>query len=233
MAKILLVEDEVDLSSCLKNVLEKEAHLVELIDDGQIAAQHLRTYDFDLIILDWMLPGFSGIEICRKYRNNGGEAAVLMLTARSSVDERAEGLDSGADDYLSKPFHMKEFLARVRALLRRSNPARSDLIRFEQLLLDLKSSEISANGRNAKLLNKELDILAFLLKHRGQSFSSEELLNRLWSSDKIVSTETVRTHVKNLRRKLEAIEQGDLIVHVRGLGYGVSESKCSRVSDGV
>jgi len=231
MAKILVVEDEADLSSCLKNVLEKESHLVEVVDDGELARQHLKVYDFDLIILDWMLPGESGIEICKNYRKNGGEAQVMMLTARTSVDDRAEGLDAGADDYLAKPFHMKEFLARVRALLRRTTPSRSHIFNLGDIILDTRASEIEFNDTKTKLLKKELDILVFLIKHPGQSYSGEELLNRIWSADSIVTTETVRTHIKNLRRKLELLGKPDLIKHVRGLGYAVDSSLCSKASE--
>lgn len=231
MAKILIVEDEMDLSSCLRNVLEKESHLVEIIDDGEIARQHLKTYDFDLIILDWMLPGESGVELCKRYRHHGGEAQVMMLTARTSIDDRAEGLDAGADDYLAKPFHMKEFLARVRALLRRTTPSRSHIFHLGDIILDTRASEVEYRDQKTKLLKKELDILVFLIKHPGQSFTGEDLLNRIWSSDSIVTTETVRTHIKNLRRKLELLGREDLIKHVRGLGYGIDSSICSKVSD--
>lgn len=231
MAKILVVEDELDLASCLKTVLEKESHLVEIIDDGESARTHLNTYDFDLIILDWMLPGKSGVDLCKVYRANGGEAQVMMLTARGSVDDRAEGLDAGADDYLAKPFHMKEFLARVRALLRRSAPSRSHIFHIGDIILDTKASEVEYKGQKTKLLKKELEIFVFLIKHPGQSFSGEDLLNRIWSSDSIVTTETVRTHIKNLRRKLDLLGKSDLVKHVRGLGYGIDSSICSEVSD--
>jgi DNA-binding response OmpR family regulator len=178
-----------------------------------------------------MLPGESGIQLCKRYRKDGGEAQVMMLTARSSVDDRAEGLDAGADDYLAKPFHMKEFLARVRALLRRSTPSRSHIFHIGDIILDTKASEIEYHDQKSKLLKKELDILVFLVKHAGQSFSGEDLLNRIWSADSIVTTETVRTHIKNLRRKLEMLGQPDLIKHIRGLGYGVDSSICSKASD--
>lgn len=233
MAKILIVEDEPDLAGCLKNVLQTESHVVEIIDDGELARLHLKNYDFDLIILDWQLPGLCGIDICKKYRRDGGDAQIMMLTARSSIDDRAEGLDSGADDYLAKPFHMKEFQARVRALLRRTVPSHSHLITFGDIILDTRASEIDYKGTKIKLLKKELDILEFLLKHPNQSFTGEEILNRIWSADSIVTTETVRTHIKNLRRKLDTIEQGHLVAHIRGLGYGVSGAhKCFAVSDG-
>jgi two-component system, OmpR family, manganese sensing response regulator len=231
MAKILVVEDEIDLASCLKTALEKESHLVEIIVDGESARRHLNTYDFDLIILDWMLPGESGVDLCKHYRGIGGEAQVMMLTARTSVDDRAEGLDAGADDYLAKPFHMKEFLARVRALLRRTTPSRSHILRIGDLILDTRSSEVEYNKQRNKLLKKELDILVFLIKHPGQCFTGEDLLNRIWSADSIVTTETVRTHIKNLRRKLELLGRADLVKHVRGLGYGVDNNLCSQVSE--
>ena len=230
MAKILVVEDEIDLAACLKTVLEKESHLVEIIEDGASARLHLNTYDFDLIILDWMLPGENGIELCKRYRQCGGEAQVMMLTARTSVDDRAEGLDAGADDYLAKPFHMKEFLARVRALLRRTTPSRSHIFHLGDIILDTRASDLECNQQRTKLLRKELDILVFLIKHPGQSFTGEDLLNRIWAADNIVTTETVRTHIKNLRRKLELLGRGDLIKHVRGLGYGVDNNVCSEVS---
>jgi two-component system, OmpR family, manganese sensing response regulator len=230
MAKILVVDDELDLATCLKTVLEKESHQVEIIDDGGVARMHLNQFDFDLIVLDWMLPGESGIDLCKRYRRNGGEAQVMMLTARGSVDDRADGLDAGADDYLAKPFHMKEFLARVRALLRRTAPGRSHILKVGDLILDTRASEVGYGSEKAKLLRKELDILVFLIKHPGQSFTGEDLLNRIWCSDRRVTTETVRTHIKNLRRKLEILGRGDLIKHVRGLGYGIDESICSKVS---
>ncbi len=181
MAKILIVEDETDLAACLQSALAKDQHIVEIIDNGEEAARHLSTYGFDLIILDWMLPGMSGIDVCKRYRKNGGDAQVMMLTARSHVDDRAEGLDAGADDYLGKPFHMKEFLARVRAMLRRSNHTHSHLLKIGDIVIDTSASHLESNDKKSKLLRKELDILVFLLKYPGRSFTAEELLMVLYS----------------------------------------------------
>ena len=232
MAKILVVEDETDLAVCLQSALAKEQHIVEIIDNGDEAVRHLSTYGFDLIILDWMLPGMSGIDVCKRYRKNGGDAQVMMLTARSHVDDRAEGLDAGADDYLGKPFHMKEFLARVRAMLRRSNHAHSHLLKLGDIVVDTEASHFEYNDKKSKLLRKELDILVFLLKYPGRSFTGEELLNRVWGADSIVTTETVRIHIKNIRKKAELIGYANVIEHTRGLGYGVGIGACSQTSDG-
>lgn len=232
MAKILIVEDEIDLAECLKNVLAKEQHTVEVLDDGEQASRHLSTYGFDLIILDWMLPGLTGIDVCKRYRKSGGDAQVMMLTARSNVDDRAEGLDAGADDYLAKPFHMKEFLARVRAMLRRTNNSHSHLLKLGEIVIDTSTSQIEYQEKKSKLLRKELEILVFLLKYPGRSFTGEELLNRVWGADSIVTTETVRTHIKNIRRKAELIGYSNVIEHIRGLGYGVGIGTCSQTSGG-
>ena len=212
------------MAQCLMRVLQKEAHQVEVLDDGEQASTHLGTFDFDLIVLDRMLPGCTGLDICKRYRRNGGDAQILMLTALSDVDNRAEGLDAGADDYLAKPFHMKEFVARVNALLRRSNSGRSSHFQFGDLRLNTSTAELEFRGQKIQLLKRELEILLLLCKQQNRSFSAEELLNRLWSADRIVTTETVRTHIKNLRRKLATAGLEGLIEHSRGFGYRIKSA---------
>ncbi len=221
MAKILVVEDEFDLSECLRQLLTREGHQVEVVDDGTVADNHLKLYDCDVLLLDINLPGISGMEICRRYRSRGGKALILMLTARSSIDDKSSGLDAGADDYLDKPFHVKELLARIRALLRRNLPERSDVLQAGPVSVDTASGEVVCNGAAVRLLPKEVDVLTFLMRHKGRAFTAEDILRRVWTCDSAVSVDTVRTHIKNLRRKLELCGCTALVRHERGFGYSI------------
>lgn len=221
MAKILVIEDESDLSECLRKLFTKEGHQVEVVDDGAVADTHLKLYDCDLILLDINLPGMSGIEVCRRYRSRGGKTPILMLTARSSVDDKTSGLDSGADDYLDKPFHVRELMARLRALLRRSSNEHSDVLQAGPLSINTSTAKVEYNNSPIKLLPKELDVLTFLARHKGKAFSAEEILRRVWTCDNAVTVDTVRTHVKNLRKRLEQCGCKDIVRHDRGAGYSI------------
>ena len=219
MSKILLVEDEKGVRELVLGELSKVGHLVDTVADGEHALAVLRTNEYDLVVLDLTLPGCDGIEICRCYRARGGEAPILMLTARSTVDSRACGLDSGADDYLTKPFHLVEFAARVRALLRRSCQARTEQITAGELELDLRTRRARWRGEELSLVNKEFDILSFLVRHEGEAYSAEQILARVWPSDTEVQEATVRSHIKHIRSKTGASAREPVIRHLRGLGY--------------
>lgn len=219
MAKILVVEDEEDLASVVRDWLVRDNHTVEIVDDGEAALESLIIHKFDLVVLDLMLPKLNGLEICRRYRAKGGDAHILMLTAQSSLDDREAGLDIGADDYLPKPFELRELVARVRALLRRPFARVPEIVTLGDLEIDTRQARVTKSGIEVKLVPKELDLLLFLVRHSGQPFTAEALLERVWSSSATPLPETVRTHVKTLRKKIDTPGKPSVITHVPGFGY--------------
>lgn len=221
MSRIFIVEDEEGLSGAIKEWLEEELYVVSVVADGLEAMEVLKTSDFELIILDLMLPGLSGIEVCKEYRKLGGKSPILMLTAKSTMLAKEEGLDSGADDYLTKPCNLRELSARVRALLRRpvSNPV--IILEAGELKLDTNSRTASKAGNPLKLLPKEFILLEVLLKHKGQVMSTESLIEHVWGTDSAIAPETVRSHVKALRKKINDPTHGSIITTVHGMGYKI------------
>ena len=219
MAKILIVEDELDLALPIRDSLSREHHVVEIVDNGADAVEYLRLYKYDLVILDWLLPGLSGIEVCSRYRSTGGTTPILILTARGTVDDKEVGLDSGADDYLVKPFHLKELAARVRALLRRPSAVSGKVLEAREITLDPSARTVAKDGKEIHLLPKEFSLLEFFLRHPNQVFSAEALLDRIWESDSEAMPDTIRTHIKTLRRKVDNEGEPSLIATVHGVGY--------------
>lgn len=218
MAKILLVEDNDDLANSVRTYLLFEHHTVEHINDGQKAADHLRAFQYDLILLDWNLPNKNGIDILKRFRELGGKTPVLMLTGHDTVDEKEAGLDSGADDYLTKPFQMKELGARVRALLRRPAAISStNTLQAGKITIDTQKYRVTIDGQPITLVPREFQLLEFFMRHPNQVFSPEALLDRVWPSDSEASTEALRTALKRLRKKVDP--EGDLIRTVHGVGY--------------
>lgn len=225
MSKILLVEDELDLSNQIKDWLIRDHHIVETAHDGETAYHQLRVSKYDLIILDWQLPGISGLEICKKYRSLGGKSPVLMLTARSTVSDKEAGLDAGADDYLCKPFHLKELSARIRALIRRSTGLQSaSVLNLKDITLDPAARRIIKGGAEIKLEPKEFALFEFLLRNRNVVFSADALLDRVWESDTSVSPDSIRTYIKALRKKLDVRGEPSIITTVHGLGYRLEDN---------
>ncbi len=220
MARILLVEDDRELGGMITSCLRFDHYTVELERDGNEALERIKLYRYDLLILDWGLPGLSGLDICKKYRASGGRVPILMLTARSHVTEKEEGLDSGADDYLSKPFDMKELSARIRALLRRAsgNPA-SNQLEFSDLVLEPSSFRVLCKGKEVTLLTKEFALLELFMRHPKQVLSTNSIINQIWKDGQPCSAESVRQQIKNLRKKLEAAGSSPLIQNIRGAGY--------------
>lgn len=219
MAKILIVEDDLDLRAIVEDWLKHEHHVVECASRGNEAVELLNIYPYDLIILDWELPELNGIQILRQFRNRGGRTPVLMLTGKGALDEKETGLDSGADDYLTKPFHMKELSARIRALLRRPAEPGETLITVGDLSLNPTTFAVTRGGAQIKLLPKEFALLEFLMRHPDQVFSAEALLDRVWRSDSDAAPETVRTCIKRLRKKLDSESEESLIQTLHGIGY--------------
>lgn len=219
MAKILLVEDEPDLSELVGEWLKAEHHVVEIVANGEDAVDRLRFYKYDIVILDWMLPQKSGIEVCKQYRSTGGTTPILLLTAKKHVDEKEAGLDAGADDYLTKPFEMKELSARIRALLRRPQAFSGSKLQVGDLSLEPNTFKVMRGQDEINLLPKEFALLEFLMRHPNQVFSAEALLDRVWSSDSEASPETIRTYIKRLRKKIDVDGQASILSTVHGVGY--------------
>jgi OmpR-family two-component system manganese-sensing response regulator len=219
MAKILLVEDEQALAGNISEWLKLEHYIVETVHDGMDAVDRLRFYNFDLIILDWALPGLSGIEVCKKFRSLGGKTPILMLTGKKEIGEKELGLDSGADDYLTKPFHLKELSARLRALLRRQPNLLANSLKCGPLELNLQDHKLTKNGVAIDLLRKEFLLLEFLMRHPNQIFSATAIIDRVWSSSSDVSPDAVRTYVARLRAKIDDAQGQSMIENVHGVGY--------------
>lgn len=222
MAKIVVVEDDKDLVNLIKGILSVERHTIDSVHDGHEALAIIQMHPYDLVILDWMLPGRTGTEICKDYRARGGAAPILMLTAKSTIDDRAEGLDSGADDYLTKPFHPKEFTARVRALLRRPQAVMAKTMKAADIELDPSQIKVFKANKEIHLLPKEFALLELFLRYPTQVFSAEALLDRVWNTDSSASLDTVRTYIKTLRKKIDTNPKDSLIRTVHGVGYSLS-----------
>ncbi len=230
MAKILLVEDDKRLCQLITDLLGFEQFVVEVVHDGQEGLDRLKLYDYDLIILDWELPKLAGVEICKAFRNGGGQASVLMLTGKSAIAEKESGFDAGADDYLTKPFDSRELLARIRALLRRAPAFKSQIMTFGDLTLDAAGHRFLVADTEVPLLPKEFMLLEYILRNPNQVFSQEMLLNKIWSSESDASALAVRSCIKRIRRKLEDHGSKFTLKAVYGVGYRFEESSNSKDS---
>jgi len=219
VAKILLVEDEKDIAKLVADWLAHEQHLVEVDHAGSSAWARMSANKFDLIIMDIMLPELSGLELCSRFRKAGGQSPILMLTAKDGVEDKELGLDTGADDYLTKPFHLKELSARVRALLRRGLQSAGNVIEIADLKIDAAECRVFKGEEEVHLLPKEYRLLEFLARHPNHIFSADDLLEHVWESGAGFMSETVRQHIKRLRKKLDTPGASSIIQTVYGLGY--------------
>ncbi len=221
--RLLLVEDEPSLVLTLSDRLVAEGYDVETAGDGTTALALASGQPFDLILLDVMLPGGSGFDVCRDLRQRGVQVPILMLTARAQVIDRVVGLKLGADDYLTKPFDMMELLARVEALLRRARTPLADALgsyAFGDVVVDFRRAEVTRGGQPLPLAALELKLLRYLVEHRGKVISRDELLDRVWGYDATAQTRTVDVHVASLRQKVEPLpSRPRFILTVHGLGY--------------
>ena len=225
-ANILIVEDEEALALLLRYNLEAEGYAVETAARGDEADLLLKERKPDLVILDWMLPGVSGIELCRRLRTRPEtkQLPIIMLTARGEESERVRGLATGADDYVVKPFSVPELNARVRALLRRALPERlADVLSFGDLEVDREKKRVSRGGRAVDLGPTEYRLLEFLMERPGRVFSREQLLNGVWGSEIYIDERTVDVHVGRLRKALNRGHDVDPIRTVRGAGYALDD----------
>lgn len=220
--KVLLVDDESELTDPLSRILRREGYQVEVAHDGAEGSQLATAGKYDLLILDWMLPHKSGLEICQALRSHGDQTPVLFLTAKDTLDDRVSGLDAGADDYLVKPFELRELLARVRALLRRPptlEPSPAQRLQLEDLELDTENQIAYRGGRAIELSEKESQLLAFLMRHPNQLLTHNQIYEYLWSEAEKPSSNVLAAQVRLLRRKIEAMGEPILIHSVYGKGY--------------
>ena len=220
---ILLVEDEAKLAQFIKLELEFEQYQVTLAPDGFTGLSSAREIQPDLILLDWMLPGISGPEICRRLRQTGDKVPIILLTAKDEVSDRVAGLDAGADDYVIKPFSIEELLARIRANLRRDLDEQVDLLQFGDLSLNRSTREVFRGQRGIELTAKEFDLLEYLLSHPRQVLTRDQILERVWGYDFMGDSNIIEVYVRYLRLKLEQQQEPRLIQTVRGVGYVLRE----------
>lgn len=219
MAKILIVEDSAMVADSVSDWLTLDGHVVDCVQDGEEARFRLKNYQYDLIVLDWELPKVSGLELCKNFRSSGGITPVLMLTGRNDIQDKTCGLDSGADDYLTKPFHMEELGSRVRALLRRPSQLLSNRLKARYLELDVQSRKVFKHGNEISLVPKQFSLLEFFMRHPNEIFSQEALVNRIWSDESEMSPETLRVHLANLRKSIDEDGQPSIIRTVHRVGY--------------
>jgi len=223
-AHILLVEDEVKLAKFVELELGFEGYQVSVANDGLTGLSMARESHPDLILLDWMLPGMTGLEICRRLRTTGDKVPIILLTAKDEVSDRVAGLDAGADDYVVKPFSVEELLARVRARIRRTSEESSEnILQFDDLKLNRSTREVYRNTRLIDLTAKEFDLLEYLLSHPRQVITRDRILEEVWGYDFMGDSNIIEVYVRYLRLKLEANQEKRLIQTVRGVGYVLRE----------
>jgi DNA-binding response OmpR family regulator len=220
--RILVLEDEQGVAGFIKKGLEEELYGVDVAVDGDEALSLVDAAKYDLIILDIMLPGINGIEVCRKIRQKGIQTPIMMLTARDSVGDKVLGLDSGADDYLTKPFRFEEFLARIRALLRRK-PSDIEELKCKTLRIDVRSHRAYIGNKGLLLRPKEFAILEYLLRNRGRVLSRTQILENIWGYNFDTTTNIVDVHVRSLREKIGLMCTIEYIRTVRGIGYSIDD----------
>ncbi len=220
---ILLVDDEVELTDPLTRLLQRQGYMVDVASDGKTGVQMAISGRYDLLILDWMLPKISGLKICQEVRSHSLSTPVLFLTAKDTLDDRVDGLDAGADDYLIKPFELRELLARVRALLRRpvstSTSAPSDVLQFGDLTLQLENQLASRNGKSTELSDKEVQLLAYLMRSPHQLLTHTQIYDAVWGQGSAPSSNALAAQMRLLRKKIEQPNQPTLIHTVYGKGY--------------
>jgi DNA-binding response OmpR family regulator len=219
-ARVLVVEDDADIAGVLRRSLDKEGYEVRVAGDGPAALSESGLFEPDAVVLDLGLPRLDGVEVCRRLREDG-DVPILILTARDAVDSRVEGLDSGADDYLVKPFEREELLARLRSLLRRRPPRGSAFIVVGDLRLNPDARQVYRGDREIELTAREFELLEHLMRNERIVVSRQALLDEVWGYDPFAETNTVDVFISNLRRKLEAAGEPRILHTVRGAGYVV------------
>lgn len=221
--RVLVVEDEDKIAAFIKKGLEEEGYAVDVVGDGESALDYALSVDYDVIILDIMLPRKDGISACQNLRECGCNVPILMLTARDAVDDRVRGLDAGADDYLVKPFAFRELVARVRALLRRPRDVVSSQLQVGDLLLDTRTHVARRSGRKIELTAREYALLEFLMRNKNQVLTRTQIAEHVWDYDFFSESNIVDVYIRYLRVKVDADFEPKLIQTVRGVGYMISD----------
>jgi two-component system response regulator MprA len=222
--RILIIEDDQAILKILQRGLSYDGYTVDTATEGRSGLMLARDHQPDLVILDWMLPGMDGLEVCHRMRTASGSVPILMLTAKDAVQDRIQGLDAGADDYMVKPFNLDELLARVRALLRRTQPDRVPVLKFADLTLDTGSRQASREGRLVQLTAKEYELLELFMRHPKQVLTREVIFDRVWGYDFGGESNVLEVYIRYLRQKLEEGGEARLIHTVRGVGYVMREN---------
>ena len=222
--RLLFAEDDRDISKAVKTLLERSGYSVDVVFNGQDAIDYIESGEYDGVILDWMMPKRSGIEVLTQMRAKGFSEPVLMLTARDAVDDRVEGLDSGADDYLPKPFAASELLARIRAMLRRKEDYKHDVIKFSDIELDKSAMSVTCNKKSVRLNNKAFQLMEMLVEHPGAVLSIDQIMERIWGWDSDSEVNVVWVNISFLRKKLTELGAHAKIKAVRGVGYSLENT---------
>ena len=221
--KILLAEDEVDLNNVVTRYLKKNGYSVDSVLDGEEALDYLEYSEYDLVILDIMMPKVDGFEVIKKLRNKGNHTSILMLTARDSADDKVKGLDLGADDYIVKPFDFNELLARIRAVVRRKYGNSSNKLVIGDLILDTSEKSVTRAGKQIELTGKEYEVLEYLMQSKNRILSREQIKEHVWDFDYEGDSNIIDVLIKNIRKKID-VEAGKQIIYTkRGLGYVIKE----------
>ena len=221
--KILLAEDEVDLNNVVTRYLKKNGYSVDSVLDGEEALDYLEYSEYDLVILDIMMPKVDGFEVIKKLRDKGNHTSVLMLTARDSADDKVKGLDLGADDYIVKPFDFNELLARIRAVVRRKYGNSSNKLAIGDLILDTSEKSVTRAGKQIELTGKEYEVLEYLMQNKNRILSRDQIKEHVWDFDYEGDSNIIDVLIKNIRKKID-VEAGKQIIYTkRGLGYVIKE----------
>lgn len=223
MAKILIIEDDPSVASSLMDWMEGNGYQAEISYDGAEGLEYLQQRGYDLAIVDWQLPSMSGPTICETYRRSGGKTPLLLLTRKSTVDDKERGLDAGADDYLPKPFDVRELGARVRALLRRSTALFESKVSSGKIVLDPGACKVTVMGVTSQFVAREFALLEFLVRHPGAYFTAEKLIDHVWDSSVEVGNEALRTCISRIRSKVDDPSRPSVIENSKGLGYKINE----------
>lgn len=221
--KILIVEDEHLIATAIKKGLEQEHYIVDIAYDGEKGFDLASSGDYDLILLDLMLPKMDGIEVCRQLRQQQIHVPILMLTAKSQIEDKIKGLNNGADDYLTKPFAFEELLARIRALTRRPQKSSSEIITVADLSINLSTYEVTRQGKSIILSGKEYSLLECLMRHANKILNKDQLIQHVWSYESDILPNTVEVYIRNLRQKIDQPFKTKLIKTIRGFGYKISD----------
>lgn len=219
--KILLAEDDLNLGNLLSTLLKKQSIQVTWVKDGQEAYQEIYNDGYDVLVLDWMMPKLNGVELCRTLRQEDYQGKIIMLTAKDAIEDRVNGLNSGADDYLVKPFDIHELVARLHALTRRQGTYSGEKLEYRDYVLDANSYTLEYKGKKTEIRAREFRLLELLMRNHGQVLPRDVILERVWGIDSDISENNLDVHIRMLRKKISTLSDDELIMTIRGVGYYV------------